>query len=158
MVVKGISEEDLHSKFLDLNRKYFGDCLPKKIKITKSKRMTRKAGACYFWNYMDRVEPIEIRLSEKYLQRYPFELDSVLLHEMIHMKLGNIGHAYDFVSEIERLKKDYGVKVRVKGLNLQYIYECSNCGKRYILEEELNTVFFICGLCGSKLVNKNLKG
>ena len=43
---KGQKDLELHQKFLELNEKYFDNFLSKNLIVSKSKRLTRRAGSC----------------------------------------------------------------------------------------------------------------
>lgn len=113
---KGFQDVELYSLFLKLNQKYFSNWLPKTLIVSRSKRMLRKAGVCYFYTYSNGViKPLEICLSDLYLKRYPEDKDSVLLHEMIHMKLGHINHNLEFLCEMYKLNLLYDLNIKVIG-------------------------------------------
>ena len=149
---KGQKDLELNQKFLELNDKYFDNFLSKNLIVSKSKRLTRRAGSCYFYVYPNGVvRPLEICVSEKYIEKYPFEIESVLLHEMIHIKLGNTNHGPDFLKELEYLNSTFNLAIKVMGLDMQYFYRCKNCGKVFCLMEKINPLFYLCNDCNSEI-------
>ncbi len=115
-MAKGFQDVELYSLFLRLNQQYFDSWLPNTLIVSRSKRLTRKAGVCYFYIYPNGViKPLEICLSDLYLSVYPEDVVSVLLHEMIHMKLGHIKHNSEFVNEMNRLNSQYNLNIKIVG-------------------------------------------
>lgn len=114
--MKGQNEYSYKDKYLKLNDTYFNGVLPRDIIISKSSRMKRKAGVCYF-NFFSNgeIKPFEICLSEWYLKIYPYDLEGVLLHEMIHMKLKSNLHNIDFLDEVKRFDSIFGIEVPIIG-------------------------------------------
>lgn len=149
---KGVQDVELHSIFLEYNEKYFGNLLSKNLIVSTSKRLTRRAGSCYFYIYPNGViRPMEICISQKYIEKYPLEKTSVLLHEMIHMKLGNVNHGPDFLKELNFLNSNFGLHIKVLGSDLQYFYKCSKCGKIFCLNDKINLLLYRCNSCYNEL-------
>ena len=81
--------------------------------------MSRKAGVCYFYVYPNGdIKPLEICISDLYLKKYPEDCDCVLLHEMIHMKLGHIKHNLEFLCEMNKLNLLYNLNIDIIGKRL----------------------------------------
>lgn len=115
-MAKGFQDVGLYSLFLRLNQEYFDSWLPNTLIVSRSKRMTRKAGVCYFYTYPNGViKPLEICLSDLYIGKYPNDIVGVLLHEMIHMKLGHIKHNDEFLNEVTRLNLLYNLNIKIIG-------------------------------------------
>ena len=115
-MANGFQDVELYSLFLQLNQKYFESWLPNTLIVSRSKRLSRKAGVCYFYKYPNGViKPLEIRVSDLYISMYPEDTSSVLLHEMIHMKLGHIKHNIEFVNEMNRLNLLYDLNIKIIG-------------------------------------------
>lgn len=142
----------VYQRFRVLNELYFDGLFPNDLKISLSRRLYRKAGICLFQVINGTVRPIEIRLSSKYLELYPDDLENVLLHELIHLKLGHINHDNSFVEELQRLNKKYGLHIRVKGKPLFFKYGCKICGKEYLVCEKIKDLSsYVCSVCFSKI-------
>lgn len=119
-MAKGFQDVGLYSLFLQLNQKYFDGWLPNTLIVSRSKRLTRKAGVCYFYRYPNGViKPLEICLSDLYIKMYSEDIESVLLHEMIHMKLGHIKHNWEFIAEMNRLNLLYNLHIKIVGKSLK---------------------------------------
>ena len=145
---RGLQNVELYSLFLELNSLCFDDWLPKTLIVSSSKRLKRRAGACYFYEYPNGViKPLEICLSEIYIKKYPDEIESILLHEMIHMKLGHIRHNQEFHNYIDYLYVTFGKEVKVIGKSMKYFYQCDNCSKLYILDEDISPLLYRCKEC-----------
>lgn len=149
---KGNFGRTLQEKYILFNEKYFEGRLPKNIKVLVSKRMTYRAGASYFYKFSDgSILPLKIVLSEWYVKKFSSEIESVLLHEMIHIKLGNIEHNQEFLTIMSELNEKYGYTIKVKGSDMKYYYKCTKCGKIFKLQEEINIEFYCCDNCLSTL-------
>ncbi len=143
---------NLQEKYILFNEKYFEGKLSKDVKVLVSKRMTYRAGASYFYKYSNgSIKPLKIVLSEWYVKKFSSEVDSVLLHEMIHMSLGNIEHGKDFVTIMNELNEKYGYDIKVIGSDMKYYYKCTKCGKIFVLQEKINSEFYCCDNCLSTL-------
>lgn len=115
-MAKGFQDVELYSLFLKLNQMYFDSWLPNTMVVSRSTRLSRKAGVCYFYCYPNGVvKPLEICVADKYIKAFPNDVESVLLHEMIHMKLGHIKHNTEFINEMNRLNLLYGLDIKVIG-------------------------------------------
>ena len=151
-MAKGLQDVELYTLFLRLNQEYFDNWLPKTLIVSRSSRLTRRAGACYFYIYPNgTVKPLEICLSDKYLKRFPNEVENVLLHEMIHMKLGHIRHNQDFHNQMEFLNKTFNLGIKVIGYDMHYFYQCNHCGRVYRFEDRINTFLCKCEDCNNFL-------
>ena len=119
-MAKGFQDIELYSLFLHLNQQYFDNWLPNTLIVSRSKRLTRKAGVCYFYHYPNGVvKPLEICISDLYITEYPQDIAAVLLHEMIHMKLGHIKHNWEFILEMEKLNLLYNLNIKIVGKELK---------------------------------------
>lgn len=143
----------LKEKYEKFNREIFGNILPKEIHINFSDKMTYRAGALYFYKYLNGdIEVLRIVISKKYIEHFPSELDNVLLHEMIHIELKNIEHNKDFQKEMNRINQDFGYDIKVKGYNMKFYYKCKNCGKIFEMNEKLEDLeLFCCNSCFENL-------
>ena len=131
---------------------YFEGIFPNDLKITISKRLCKKAGICLFQILNGVVRPLEIRLSLVYLETYPNDLENILLHELVHLKLGHIYHDCTFLREINGLYKQYGLHVKLIGEPLVFSYICNGCGKIYKLNERLKKLDnYVCNICYSRI-------
>lgn len=116
---KGKNKENYKNYYLRLNDTYFGGLLSKDIIVSESLKMKRQAGMCYFNSFSSGfLEPFEICLSKHYLSVYPLDLVGVLLHEMIHIKLKNNLHNYEFQKEVNDFYKKFGIVVPIIGKQL----------------------------------------
>lgn len=119
-MAKGFQDVGLYSLFLRLNQEYFDSWLPNTLIVSRSRRLTRKAGVCYFYTYPNGVvKPLEICLSDLYITLYPKDTIGVLLHEMIHMKLGHIKHNDEFICEMEKLNLLYDLNIKIIGESVE---------------------------------------
>lgn len=120
------SLEELYKMYKDSNHKYFYGKLPNDVTIEWSNRLTSSAGICY-------VKKKVIRLSTHYHRRYPLDVTSTLLHEMIH--LVTPGHGKEFKQQVERIKALGGnvsrySKERAKIPEKFWLYICPICNKQ----------------------------
>lgn len=123
-----ISVEELHTIYDVFNFKYFDAQLPNKVTIEWSNRLTRSAGICY-------IKKKIIRISTHYHIRYPQDIKSTLLHEMIH--LVTPGHGKEFKGQVERIKALGGQvnrysRERAKIPEKFWLYVCPDCKKQTI--------------------------
>ena len=119
-MAKGFQDIELYSLFLQLNQKYFEGWLPNNLIVSRSKLLKNKAGVCYFFRYPNGViKPLEICLSDLYISTYSEDISSVLLHEMIHMKIGHIKHNWEFIAEMNRLNLLYNLNIKIVGKELK---------------------------------------
>lgn len=116
---KGKNKENYKNYYLRLNDTYFGGSLSKDIIVSESLKMRRKAGVCYFHSFSSGlIEPFEICLSKQYLSVYPLDLVGVLLHEMIHIKLKNNLHNFEYQKEVNNFYQDFGIIIPIIGKQL----------------------------------------
>lgn len=159
---KGFQDVELYSLFLKLNQMYFDSWLPNTMVVSRSSKLTRRAGACYFYIYPNgTIKPLEICLSDKYLKRFPTEIEPVLLHEMIHMKLGHTRHNQDFHSQMDYLNELFGLNIKVIGYDMHYFYRCLSCGRVYRYEDKVDIISHKCEDCFGmleSLENKESEG
>jgi predicted SprT family Zn-dependent metalloprotease len=87
--------EVLKERYAELNETCFHGRLPQ-VAVRVSRRMTSTAGQ-YDPNKR------EIAIASRFVESYPDELDSLLLHEMVHISTGG-GHGSRFREEWERLR------------------------------------------------------
>ncbi|MDW7667612.1 MAG: SprT-like domain-containing protein [Bacillota bacterium] len=143
---------NLYELYGSFNTKYFNNTLPKPsdIIIEWSGRLTASAGVCYPKSY----KPI-IRLSTHYHEDFPEDIESTLLHEMIHLKIK--GHGKDFKNEIIRINSLGGKvnrysKRRATKKKINWIYKCKSCSKEYERTRKFSNINkYRCGLCKGKL-------
>lgn len=125
----------VQEKYRRFNRDIFKDKLPKEIHISLSDKMISKAGALYFYKFLNGdIEVIRLVISKRYIECFPFELDNVLLHEMIHIKLKNIGHERDFKREMTRINNKFGYDIKTKGYSMKNYVKYSQNEKFDFLE------------------------
>jgi predicted SprT family Zn-dependent metalloprotease len=131
------SETELSAAFESLGRRFFpGRSFA--FLVQWSRRMTRSAGLCY---HRLRV----VRLSWRYHEVFPGEVENTLKHELIHAS-GIAGHGDEFRREAARL----GCGLHARPLPrrpLRWLYACPVCG------EEVRTrrrVDFSCGRCSKR--------
>ncbi|TNJ29992.1 SprT-like family protein [Giardia muris] len=90
------------------------------IPVEWSERMTSSAGLCIYRTRRNRTPKIIIRLSEPILQyRTPYDVENVLVHEMIHaylfvLRLRDDGpHGSRWCAEARRINQATGLKITV---------------------------------------------
>lgn len=117
-----------------LRHRYFtegGDPLlpgPEDITIQWSNRLTSSAGVCY-------PQKRVIRLSTHYHRRFPQDIESTLLHEMIHLLVP--GHGPRFYAWMERIRNKGGRVERYSRERAtasrppRWRYECARCGAEW---------------------------
>lgn len=98
---------------------------PDAVRVEWSNRLTASAGICY-----PRVRVI--RLSTHYHKKYPDEIESTLLHEMIHLIVP--GHGPEFYRWLERIRAAGGrverySKERALPKPARWRYTCVRCGQ-----------------------------
>jgi len=140
---------ELYNKF---NILFFYGKLPKpqEVKIEWSDRLSRSAGVCYKNRRI-------IRLSTSYHFKYPEDIESTLLHEMIHLKIK--GHGKEFQDELKRINSLGGSVARYsKGpaKEAKWEYICEGCGQT-LRKYKRYPQNIICGICRSKFRERHLK-
>jgi len=144
---------NLYELYEFFNSKYFNNTLPKSsdVLIEWSSRLTASAGICY----PKPINPI-IRLSTHYHEKFPEEIESTLLHEMIHLTIN--GHGVNFKKEIDRINslggnvKRYS-KQRAKEKKINWIYKCKKCSREYKRNRKFSNISkYRCGACKGKIL------
>lgn len=116
---------DLNGMYRMFNYMYFNGELPGCVQIEWNSRLTRVAGWC---SNFDRV----INISTEYAKRFPDDVGSVLLHEMIHLRERN--HTAGFKAEMDRIQMLGGdVNMHSKGRAKipKYTVKCTECGNEF---------------------------
>ncbi len=142
-----ISIDELYRIYDEYNVKYFQSQLSDNITIEWSSRLTRSAGICYMKKKI-------IRLSTHYHMRYPQDIKSTLLHEMIHLIIP--GHGREFKEQVERIN-GLGGKVsrysreRAKIPEKFWLYICPICSKHIIRTARLHkSKHYKCTECSKR--------
>lgn len=123
---------DLAAAYVRLRATYFttsnGNALPpiEQVTVEWSNRLTSSAGICY---PRQRI----IRLSTHYHQVHPTEIQSTLLHEMIHLIVP--GHGPAFYQWLERIRLQGGhvtryAVARATDHTPRWRYTCRLCGRQ----------------------------
>lgn len=111
----------------------------------------------------------KIEISSKYIQYYPNQLKTVLLHEMIHIILDiNERHGIKFIEQMNRINKALEIEGEENRISIKipfnkvmpkkykYSYLCEKCGMIYNrVKNPINIRKYVCGKCLGKL--KNIK-
>ena len=135
---------DVYKVYRYQNAKYFGGMLPFNVRITWNNRLSRCAGYC---TNHDR----DISLSPHYADRFPDDIPSVLLHEMIHLWERN--HTAGFNNQLERIRELGGdvhrfSKGRAKEKKgKKYTVRCIGCGNIHKRDRLIND-HSRCAACG----------
>lgn len=130
---------DLHRLYQRLRQTYFegpqGNLLPpaEAVRLEWSNRLTASAGICY-----PRIRVI--RLSTHYHAKHPEEIESTLLHEMIHLLVP--GHGAEFHRWLERIRTQGGrverfAKERALPPVARWRYTCRRCGRSFLRARRL---------------------
>ncbi len=130
--------EKLYQLFDKFNILYFDNKLPQ-VKIEYSTRMTN-AGS-----YTPALKLIKI--SKKYHEIFPSDIEDTLKHEMIHIL--HFYHNADFKKEAARI----GASLKAKShpslrRKSKYLYICPNCKKEYPRQKRIRMAS--CGSCSEK--------
>lgn len=136
------SLKELNRRFDSFNELYFEGKLPR-VRIEYSERMSTMAGS-----YTPSVRLI--KLSRRYHELFPHEIDDTLKHEMLHIK--NPRHDRAFKLEAARI----GTSVKAQchpSLRRppKFIYHCTACGKEYPRQKRFRMAS--CGSCSPKKFN-----
>ncbi len=128
---------DLQHLFNRLNNFYFDGKL-KKTNIEYSNRMTC-AGSYY-------PEDRLIKISRRYHELFPDEIEDTLKHEMIHIK--HFYHDRTFKAEAKRI----GASLKAKTHPLlqrpsNFLYVCPGCGLEYPRQKRMHK--YSCGDCSA---------
>lgn len=151
--VSDISLKLLYSKY---NRLYFNGELPCDVAVIWNERASGRAG-CYKTKKRGmEIGGLELSLSLKYHQRFSGEVESVLLHEMIHVALPVSRHDSMFMAMCDKLTRLSGIKVQrySKGKGSpNWVYQCVGCG---VSSERIKRIKNIatchCNNCRSRFV------
>jgi predicted SprT family Zn-dependent metalloprotease len=127
--------DTLQHLFNRFNNIYFDGKL-KKVRIEYSFRMTCAGSYC--------PDDKTIKLSAKYHQLFPAELEDTLKHEMIHIK--HFFHDRAFKAEARRI----GASLKAKSHPLlqkppKFLYVCPGCGQEYPRQKKMAK--HSCGDC-----------
>lgn len=122
------SLDALQHLFRRFNNIYFDGKL-KTVKIEYSNRMTCAGSYC--------PDDNTIKISTKYHQIFPSELEDTLKHEMIHIK--HFFHDRAFKTEAKRI----GASLKAKTHPLlqrppKFLYVCPGCGQEYPRQKKMN--------------------
>lgn len=116
---------DLQDMLIEFNNQFFNFDFIEDVEIKWSKRLTRVAGNC--WRYASGRKVI--KLSVYYFRKFPEEVKSVLLHEMIHLEVN--GHGREFRAEIDRVNNELGTdlvsRFSQEAANIKYLTYCPEC-------------------------------
>lgn len=124
------STVELYEKYEYYNKELFNDSLPKadSVTIEWDQRLKAAAGNC-------RVGRKHIKLSPAYHAKFPEEIESTLVHEMIHLS-GVRGHGTAFEIEMNRINRQipelkitrYATARATEG---KWKYVCESCGREH---------------------------
>lgn len=139
---------DLYPIYEEMKELYFRnkDKVTSEINLKWSARLSSSAGNC-------RPGSKLIKLSVDYHRKHPEEIESTLIHEMIHLYIN--GHPREFHDEIKRINEQAGKEVvnrySKEASKVAYVAYCPKhkvIGTRTRKPELLG---YTCGTCGSKL-------
>lgn len=129
--------EDLGHFFNRLNNFYFGGKL-KKTKIEYSNRMT--CAGSYF------PEDNLIKISHRYHEIFPREIEDTLKHEMIHIR--HFYHDRAFKEEARRIGASLKAKTHPALMRRpKFLYVCPGCGQEYPRQKKMQK--YSCGECSA---------
>lgn len=137
---------DLNLLFDELNSKHWEGTLPK-FRCEWSQRLITTWGVCY-------PDYGLIRINMLFQQRPLPELEAVMKHEMIHVRIR--GHGRPFRRELERIGLPRDVEGHFPVLNdvtrslrraLRYSYECPRCRLRILRRRQIRGY---CAACYKK--------
>ena len=136
------------ARFEELNRRYFnGELQMEELRFNPRFRNTLGAFS------LDGGRRRVIQLSSFYLELFGWEeLEKVLLHEMIHLRLGCRGHGPRFRLLQAVVEKEYG-PLRPRPIPAQahrYLYICDRCGLEFGRWRKLKGGYLHRG-CGGRL-------
>lgn len=145
------SSSELLRRYDRFSRLYFDNKLPPASEVTVewSTRLISSAGLC-------RPRERLIRLSVPYHVKFPNEVDSTLLHEMIHLLVPNHGPEFvAWMAHIRRLGGDikrYSLE-RATPVKYRWRYTCVGCGisRRNVRRYPLGGKNYRCRRCGGSL-------
>jgi len=149
-----ITRRELKNLYRKFKRLYFKDRVPlvKFVDVAFSGRLSRCAGLCYHHKNGDDInKKHKIRLSPHYHERHPEELESTLIHEMIHLYVND--HKYYFIEELNRINRLIKNKEPNKSLitihslepakirhKMLHYYECKHCGVLYTTKRKYHDI------------------
>lgn len=120
--------EEAWARFAELNRRYFGGEL--RLEELRFNHRFRNTLGAFSRDGGGRV----IQLSPFYLKLFGWEeLEKVLLHEMIHLRLGRRGHGPQFRRLQNSIEEEYG-ELRPRPIPARahrYVYLCDRCGLEF---------------------------
>lgn len=149
--------EELYRLYEIFNARYFAGKLPPaaNITITYSNRLTASAGVCYPQRRI-------IRLSSHYHLKFPDDVESTLLHEMIHFETPQ--HGADFETRVREILKRGGrvsrhAKERATPALQRWRYSCLKCGRKHPRSRRLKGggINHRCGRCRGNLREERLE-
>jgi predicted SprT family Zn-dependent metalloprotease len=131
---------ELRTVFDRLNALHFGGSL--RATLEWSTRMTRAAGRCFH-----REEGPVIRIALRYVEKFPAQLERLMLHEMIHIVAR--GHGRAFKAEARRCgvepDRDFiHCREFTPPAPPRYVYVCPACGRKHHLRRRGR---WACGVC-----------
>lgn len=154
------AQTDLKLKVLynRLNEKYFSNALTREIYLLWNDRRKVSGGVCHckIDRRQHRCYDFWIEISLGYHQMFPHELESTLLHEMIHVKYPGHNHDSLFYYEMHKLQH-MGASVsrhisnEYSEATSKYVYTCVNCSQIYYRHRKLKSNQ-VCGVCHGELV------
>lgn len=146
----------LYAMYESFNTLYFGGRLPPAARVTieYSNRLTASAGICY-------PKRRTIRISTHYHLKFPEDVGSTLLHEMIHFVVPK--HGADFKALAARIRHIGGqinlhAKERATAGIKRWLYICRSCGMEHPRMRRLKQggVNHRCGRCRGELREEQL--
>lgn len=152
-LLKDFSKTDVKLKSLYnyYNDLFFGGSLPLAIPVFWNSRMTGAAGKCV----VRRNGTGAIMLSPHYHEKFPEELESTLVHEMIHLLYPGDSHGVFFqnaMNQINKLQPDLNITIHSQQVaKVNYVYECVDCGARWERAKRMKCEKYTCK-CGGKIV------
>ena len=161
---------DLRKKYNEYNERYFNNELPEleagKVDIEWSSRMTASAGMMVLrQSYCGKVADRKIKISTHYAERYPEDVDNVIIHEMIHILHPHDNHNEPFqqkADEINRKAEQLGeaIKITVHASDSakapKWSYICDSCGRDHTRQRRAKNggTGYRCGKCKGKLTER----
>ncbi|MCC5911946.1 MAG: SprT family zinc-dependent metalloprotease [Clostridiaceae bacterium] len=147
-----MATEKLYALYEEFNTKYYNGKLPSNVTIEWSNRLTRSAGMCYPSKKI-------IRLSTHYHKKFPEEIGSTLLHEMIHLII--LDHGPTFKKEIQRIEAMGGTvsryaKEAAKLKSPSWKWVCTKCKTSYTRYRR-GAKNYKCRVCNGQLKDKPIK-
>lgn len=126
----------LKKKYLEFNKLYFNNKLPRGMRILVNNRY-KVVGGCFSYSVKEPYTNT-ISMSSAYMEKYPDDVDNTLLHEMIHAYMFELGHIREvhgrlFKREMYRINRyGYNIEIHTKGAftatKYTYAIQCKRCG------------------------------